>query len=454
MSSVFRWDKAFTRKFWLVALPIVVQNLVASSLHIIDGVMIGQLGDAPYAAVTQANRYTFVFQLFMFGAASGCGIFFSQLWGKRDIPQMRSVMGLAFRITVGIATLFAGLALLMPGRVIGLFLPEGESAGFAVAYLTLVAPGYFIQSVDTVYANCMKSAEQTRIPMLAGVASILTNTFLNWVLIYGHLGFAALGVRGAAIATVISAGVSLVINVTASYAMRLPSAVRLRDLRLPDRAFLGRFARLVTPVVFNEGLWSMGTTMYGVFYGRLGDASVAAMGIYNTVDQLVNVFVYGVMNASAILVGGYLGAGDRDGAWLTAKRMLAACIAAGAAMGVTMALGRGALVGLFKVSPEAQAMAMTILLEASLFYWLRAINSINVVGILRSGGDTLYSMVLDTAALWLVGVPLVGLAALAWHLPIQQVYLFTFVEEAIKAVIGMRRFRSRKWMHVLTEKEA
>ena len=454
MSSVFRWDKAFTRKFWLVALPIVVQNLVASSLHIIDGVMIGQLGDAPYAAVTQANRYTFVFQLFMFGAASGCGIFFSQLWGKRDIPQMRSVMGLAFRITVGIATLFAGLALLAPGRVIGLFLPEGESAGFAVAYLTLVAPGYFIQSVDTVYANCMKSAEQTRIPMLAGVASILTNTFLNWVLIYGHLGFAALGVRGAAIATVISAGVSLVINVTASYAMRLPSAVRLRDLRLPDRAFLGRFARLVTPVVFNEGLWSMGTTMYGVFYGRLGDASVAAMGIYNTVDQLVNVFVYGVMNASAILVGGYLGAGDRDGAWLTAKRMLAACIAAGAAMGVTMAFGRGALVGLFKVSPEAQTMAMTILLEASLFYWLRAINSINVVGILRSGGDTLYSMVLDTSALWLVGVPLVGLAALAWHLPIQQVYLFTFVEEAIKAVIGMRRFRSRKWMHVLTEKEA
>ena len=454
MSSVFRWDKAFTRKFLLVALPIVIQNLVSSSLHIIDGVMIGQLGDAPYAAVTQANRFTFVFQLFVFGAASGCGIFFSQFWGKRDVPQMRSVMSLAFRITVGLALLFAGCALLIPARVISLFLPAGESATYAATYLRLVAPGYLIFAVDTVFAACMKSAEQTRIPMLAGVTSILTNTFLNWVLIYGHLGFPALGVRGAAIATVVSAGVSLLINVTASYALKLPSAIRPLELRLPDRSFLRRFARLVAPVVLNEGLWSMGTTMYGVFYGRLGDAAVAAMGIYNTVDQLVNVLVYGIMNASAILVGGYLGAADRDGAWLTAKRMLAACIAAGAAVGAIMAFGRGALVGLFKVSPEAQGMALTILLEASLFYWLRAINSINVVGILRSGGDTLYSMVLDTAALWLVGVPLVGLAALAWHLPIQQVYLFTFVEEAIKAIIGMRRFRSRKWMHVLTEREA
>ena len=453
MSSVFRWDKAFTRKFLLVALPIVIQNLVSSSLHIIDGVMIGQLGDAPYAAVTQANRYTFVFQLFIFGAASGCGIFFSQLWGKRDVKQMRSVMGLALRITLTVAVLFAGMALMFPATVVSMFLPEGESARYAATYLSLVAPGYFVFAIDTVYATCMKSAEQTRIPMAAGVTSILTNTFLNWMLIYGHLGFPALGVRGAAIATVISACVSLCINLTASYALKLPSALRPHDMKLPDRAFLGRFARLVTPVVFNEGLWSLGVTMYGVFYGRLGDASVAAMGIYNTVDQLVNVLVYGIMNATAILVGGYLGAARRDEAWLTAKRMLAACIAAGAAVGVVMAFGRGALVGLFKVSPEAQGMAMTILLEASLFYWLRAINSVNVVGILRSGGDTLYSMLLDTSALWLVGVPLVGVVALVLRLPIEQVFLFTFVEEAIKAIIGMRRFRSRKWMHVLTEKE-
>lgn len=449
--DVFLWDRAFVKKVLLVALPIVVQNLVSASLHIIDGFMIGQLGDAPYAAVTQANRYTFVFQLFLFGTASGCGILFSQYWGKRDVPTMRRVMGLCFRLTLALAGLFMTLALLAPQTVIGVFLPRGESFDFAVQYLTWVAPGYLISAVDVVYSTCMKSAEQTRIPMAAGVTSILCNTLLNWLLIYDHMGRPGMGVRGAALATVISAGVALVIDVTASYRLRLPSAFRWSDFRLPDRDFLRRFARLVTPVVFNEGLWSMGTAMYSVFYGRLGDAAVVAMGIYNLVDQLVFVLIYGLMNASAILVGACLGAGDKPAAWLTAKRMMAACIAAGIATGAVLLLTRGALVGMFDVTQEAKILAEGVLSLSAFAIWLRAVNSINVVGVLRSGGDTVFSMLLDTCALWVIGVPLVGLAAIVWRLPVWQVYLFTWVEEAIKAVIGIARFRSKKWMHVLTE---
>ncbi len=449
--EVFIWDRAFVKKVLLVALPIVVQNLVSASLHIIDGFMIGQLGDAPYAAVTQANRYTFVFQLFLFGTASGCGILFSQYWGKKDVSTMRRVMGLCFRVTFTLAGLFMALALLSPQTVIGIFLPRGESFDYAVQYLTWVAPGYLISAADVVYSTCMKSAQQTRIPMTAGVTSILCNTLLNWLLIYDHMGRPGMGVRGAALATVISAGVALVIDVTASYRRNLPSAFRLSDFRLPDRAFLRRFVRLVTPVVLNEGLWSMGTAMYSVFYGRLGDAAVVAMGVYNLVDQLVFVLIYGIMNASAILVGACLGAGDKPAAWLTAKRMMTACIVAGVATGGVLLLTRGALVGMFDVTPEAKALAERVLTLSAFVIWLRAVNSINVVGVLRSGGDTVFSMLLDTSALWLIGVPLVGVAAMVWHLPVWQVYLFTWVEEAIKAVIGLVRFRSKKWMHVLTE---
>ena len=450
ISNTFRWDRAFVRKLLLVALPIAVQNLVSASLHIIDGVMIGRLGDAPYAAVTQANRYTFVFQMFLFGAASGCGIFLNQFWGKRDVPAMRRVMGLCFRVTLLIALPFALLAILSPETVAGFFLPRGESFDFAARYLRIVAPGYLLSSLDVVYATSMKASEQTRIPMLAGVTSILTNTLLNWLLIYGNGGFPAIGVEGAAIATLISGALALLIDVSASYGMKLPSAFRWRDGRLPDRAFLKRFFRLVLPVVANEGLWSLGSTMYSVFYGRLGDAAVSAVGIFNTVDQLVFVAIYGVMNATSILVGGCLGAGDRDGAWLTAKRMLFACVAMGAAMGALLLGCRGALIGVFNVSAEAKAMADRILRFSAFTVWLRAINSIIVVGVLRAGGDTLYSMLLDTTALWLVGVPLVGVAALVWGLPVYQVYMFTVVEELIKAVIGLRRFASRRWMNDLT----
>lgn len=453
-SATFRWDRAFTRRLLAVALPIVVQNLVSASLHIIDGVMIGQLGDAPYAAVTQANRYTFVFQLFLFGVGSGCGILFSQYWGKRDVSAMRRVMGLCLRMTLLLAAGFAGLAVISPETVAGLFLPRGESFGYAVDYLRLVAPGYVFAAIDIAYASCMKSAEKTHIPMLAGVASILLNTLLNYLLIYGKLGLPALGVRGAAIATVISGGLALAIDLAASYRLKLPSAVRWREMRLPPRATLKRFLLLILPVVVNEGLWSMGTAMYNVFYGRLGDAAVAAVGIVGTVDQLVFVLIYGIMNASAILVGGRLGAGDREGAWLTAKRMIALCVGCGVLMGVIQLTSRGALISIFRVSEEAKGLAMTILLISSFTIWLRAINSVTVVGVLRSGGDTVFSMVLDTAALWAVGVPLVGMAAVWWGLPVWQVYMFTITEEVIKAAIGLRRFRSRKWMNVLTDQAA
>ena len=452
--QVFHWDRAFLRKVLMVALPIVVQNLVSASLHIIDGVMIGQLGDAPYAAVTQANRYTFVFQLFLFGAGSGCGILFSQYWGNRDVKAMHRVMGLCLRFALLLAAVFAGMAVFATETVVGLFLPRGESFQDAVRYLRIVAPGYLFAAVDIAYASCLKSAEKTNIPMMAGVTSIVLNTLLNYLLIYGKCGLPALGVEGAALATVISGGVAMLIDVTASYGLKLPSAARLKDMKLPDRAYLKRFVLLVAPVVANEGLWSMGMSMYNVFYGRLGDASVAAVGIAGTVDQLVQVLVYGVMNATAILVGGHLGAGDRKGAWLTAKRMMAACLLIGVMMGVVQLTCRDALLGIFNVSQEARSLASTILLIGSFTIWLRAFNSVNVVGILRAGGDTVFSMMLDTSALLLVGVPLVGIAALVWRLPVWQVYIFTITEEAIKAMIGLWRFRSGKWVNVLTERES
>ena len=415
----------------MVCLPIVVQNLMSASLHIIDGVMIGQLGDAPYAAVTQATRYVFVFQLFLFGAGSGCGIFFSQHWGTKDVKSMRRVMGLCFRIGLVLAALFGGFALLWPETVIGIFLPRGASFGYALQYLAIVAPGFFITAIDNVYATCMKSSGQTVVPMVAGICSILTNTFLNWVLIYGNLGAPALGVQGAAIATVVSAGVSLAINMICSYTKKLPSAFQWSDWKMPDKDYLKRFGKTVLPVVANEGLWSMGTSMYSVFYGRLGDAAVAAVGIVNTVDQLIFTMIYGLMNASAILVGNHLGANDKEGARLTADRMIFACVAVGLVMGVVQMCVKGALVGTFNVSDEAKGLAVICLTIGSFTIWIRAINSINVVGILRAGGDTVFSMVLDTMALWVVGVPLVGIAALVLHWPVYLCYVCTVVEEVV-----------------------
>jgi putative MATE family efflux protein len=301
---------------------------------------------------------------------------------------------------------------------------------------------------------CIKAGEKTYIPLIAGVASIVTNTLLNYALIYGHFGFAAMGVYGAAVATNIAAGVQLAVNLAFAYGKKLPAGAPLREMVVHDRAFAKRFIKLVLPVVFNEGLWALGVTMYGIFYGSMSDVAVAATGICSNIDSLVWVFLFGMMHATAIIVGKTLGAGKNEEAYLYGKRMIAGAMLAGVLLGALMITLRGPILSLYTgLSPEVIDKAGMILLFGSLTMWFRAFNCINIVGILRSGGDTVFSLKLDVGSMWLVGVPLCALATYVWKLPVEYVYLCTFAEEIVKMVIGIPHFVGRTWINNLTAHE-
>lgn len=447
-----RWDRPFARNVFLVALPMVIQQLVTASLHIVDGLMVSGLGDAAYSAVTQANRVTFMFNLFTFGTCTGGAIFLSQYWGARDVRRMRHVMGLTLISVLAVAAAFMSVSLLIPRQLMALFLPQGESFELAVEYLSVVAFGYAFTAIDNVYAATIKAAEKTYLPMLSGFVSILTNTVLNYAFIFGKLGSPAMGVRGAALATVISAAVSMCMNMAFAYGMRLPAGAKPSEWLGQEKGFAGRFFKTVVPVIFNEGLWGVGTTMYSVFYGRMGDAAVATMGMCNTINDLVWVAIFALTNATAIIVGKALGAGDRDRAYLYGKRLMAGAMAAGVVLGAVLIAARWPLVNIFSgLSWEVRNKAQLILVLGALTIWFRAFNTINVVGVLRSGGDTLFSLILDVGTLWLVGVTSTGLAALVFHWPLEWVYACTFLEEAVKMAVGVPHFRKKQWMNVLTE---
>ncbi len=451
LRSCFHWDKAFFRSVLLVSVPMVVQELLGASLHIIDGMMVSGLGDAAYSAVMQANRFTFVCQLFLFGIMSGGAIYISQFWGARDIPRLRQSMGMALGAGIIMAFLFSSAGMLFPRQIIAVFLRPGPSFELAVSYLRIIAPGYLLMAVNFAYASTIKACEKTYIPMLSGMMGILTNTVFNYLLIYGKLGFPALGVEGAAIATVLASVVTLAINLGFAYGKKLPAGARFRDMAGADLAFVKQFLRTVLPVIANEGLWGLGTTMYSVFYGTMGDTSIAALGVANTVNDLAWVVSFGITNATAILVGKTLGEGLPDRAYLYAKRLFAAGVAGSLALGTALLLGRGTLVGFFSgLSLAARDRAQLLILLAAVGFSLRTVNCINIVGVLRSGGDTLFSLFLDVGTLWLLNVPLVGIATLVFHWPVEVVYLFTYVDEVIKIFIGLYRFKSRKWIHVLT----
>ena len=454
LRSCYRWDAPFVRWVLMIALPIILQEIIGASLHIIDSLMVSGLGDASYSAVTQANRYTFVFQLFCFGTASGGAIFMSQYWGAHDIPAMRRAMGISL-IAVGLlSVLFTAGALMFPSQIITWFLPEGESHREAITYLAAVAPSYVLVGVSTVYSICIKAGEKTYIPLIAGVASIVTNTVLNYGMIYGHFGFAPMGVYGAAIATDIAAFVQLAINLAFAYGKRLPAGATFREMVCGERAFIRPFIKVVMPVIFNEGLWALGITMYGVYYGHMGDVAVAATGICSTIDSLVWVIIFGMMHATAIIVGKTLGAGKKEEAYLYAKRMIAGAMLAGVILGAVMISIRMPILSLYSgLSPEVLDKAKIILLFGSLTMWFRAFNCINVVGVLRSGGDTVFSLILDVGSMWVVGVPLCAVATFVWHFPVEYVYLSTFAEEIVKVAIGIPHFIGRKWLNNITQQK-
>ncbi len=450
--SCLWWDRPFLKNVLVLMLPMVFQELVGASLHILDGLMVSGLGDAAYSGVLQANRYTFLVQLLIFGVASGSAIFLSQYWGAQDVPRMRHAMGLALWLSVLVSLFFAGAVWLFPRPIVACFLPEGESFTFAVDYLTLVAPSFLFSAISHVYATTLKAAEKTYIPMIASLVGLAADTVLNYGMIYGKLGFPALGVRGAALSTVLSPLITLGILLAFAYGKKLPAGAALKDLFCRDLAFIKAFFKTVAPVIFNEGFWALGMTMYGVFYGRMGDVSITAMGLNSSVGDLLWVGIMGMTNAAAIVVGKTLGQGDKDLAYLYSKRFLAGGVVLAAAVGLIMAAFHRPLVGIFTgLSPQVRDKAGQIIVFASLFLWARAFNCINVVGLLRSGGDTLYSLLLDAGAMWLIGVPAVAVASLVFHWPIESVYLCTLLDEFVKIVIGVPHFRKKQWMKVLTK---
>ena len=245
---------------------------------------------------------------------------------------------------------------------------------------------------------------------------------------------------------------TLLINLAFAYGKRLPAGAKPSEWFCKEPGFASHFVKTAVPVVLNEGLWGLGTTMYSVFYGRMGDAAVATMGVCNTINDLVWVAIFALMNACAILVGKTLGSGDKERAYLYGKRLISGAVLAGLLLGVVVYLLRWPLVNLFSgLSESVRQKAQLILILGGASIWFRALNTVNVVGVLRSGGDTVFSLALEAGTLWLVGVPLTGLAALCWHWPLEAVYLCTVVEEIVKMLIGIPRLKSRKWMHVLTE---
>jgi len=443
-------DSEYFSQILKIALPITLQNFVFSALNMASVVMIGQKGEIAVAAVGLAGQIFFLLNLVLFGLGSGTAIFTAQLWGRRDIENIRKVLGLSIRLSLGTAFFFFLLAQFFPEKVLGIYTTDVQVINVGAEYLRIFSWSYFFFAITFGYVFILRSTGNVRLPVIVSVISLGVNALLTYGLVFGKLWMPELGVNGAAIAVIIARGLECVILLVATYTTKdSPAAATWIELSFFDWAFTWLIMKPVIPVALNEIFWSLGITTYNIIYAHMGTSAIAAINIFGTLDNMAFIFFIGLGNATAILVGNKIGAGDEAAAHKYAGRSIGLAMSLGLVVGGIMLLLRNPVLSLYNVSPDVLNNAYMIMTIAACAVWLRASNMVIIVGTLRSGGDTVYSLILDGFVIWLVGVPLAALGAFVFLLPIQWVYFLVLSEELTKFVLGFKRYLSGRWINNL-----
>ncbi|HSL42720.1 MAG TPA: MATE family efflux transporter [Anaerolineales bacterium] len=433
-----------------IALPIIVQQLVFSGLNMLGVVFVGQKGDASVAAVGLAGQIAFLLNLVHFGIISGAAMFTAQFWGKQDITNLRRVLGLCLMLAISASLIFFALAQLFPSQILSIYSKDPMVIDLGTNYIRIFSWTFLFFAITFSYALVMRSTGDVKTPTTVSVGALLISTFLSYSLIFGRFGLPELGILGAAVAAVIARFLECITLLTIIYTRRSPVAASIRELTGFDRVFLGRVIKPMLPVILNELFWSMGITTYNIIYGRMGTQSYAAINIVSTIEQVAFVVFIGVSNATSVLVGNRIGAGQEEEAYRYAGRSLGIGIVGGILLGMVLQLVKAPVLSLYNVSPEVIHNANNLINVVTFFLWIRVNNMTTVVGILRAGGDTRFSLFLDGIIIWIVGVPMAYLGAFVWDFPVYFVYLCAMSEEATKWVLGINRYFSRKWINNLT----
>lgn len=442
-------NEHFYIKLFAIALPMALQNIVTSSLNLIDTFMISALSTSAIAGVYAANKLFFLLFLFLFGISSGSAILTAQYWGVKDVKNIRRVLGVCLILGLSGAVLFTLGAVFTPRGIMRIFTTDLGAISEGANYLRIVGLSYIPSAITFSYVFVLRSTGNVKLPMKISILAILANTFMNWVLIYGNLGFPALGVQGAAIATALSRGLEFGLLLGIIYYRKEVPAAKLSELFDLSGKFVKKYLVTVMPVIANEVIWALGVTIYDLVYGRMGDTVMAAMGITKTIEQFGFFMVYSVGNGAAVILGNQMGTGDMTQVFNYGKKLLRIMVFIGLAMTLVFFALSSPIAHLFKVDDQVRDTIIICVRVLALATTFKALNMLIIVGILRSGGDTTYAMYLDGGAVWLVAVPLVAIGGLILKLDIQYVYLLAMSEEVVKAVLGLKRTYSKKWINNL-----
>lgn len=439
-------DKTFYSAVWRISIPIALQSLISSSLNLIDNLMVGSLGETALNAVGIASQIFFVYWMVLFGFISGTSTYISQFFGTSNMTKIKNVIGFAFAISISVALIFFLVAVFCPQQLMSIFTGYEEVIHEGAKYLKIGAVSFFMSGVTMCFSVALKATQQTKMPLYASVIALSTNTILNYLLIYGNLGFPAMGINGVALATVISRALEMGIILFIVFGKKNILCGKVSEFFHYERDLVIRIVKNALPTTVNELLWGVGIAMYAAAYARISITAGAAIQACNTINNIFYMVAFAIGEATLIILGPMLGRNEATKAFDVSKKLIRLAIMVSVVLGVVLIITGVPLLRLFNFSPEGINYAQEIILIYGMSLWLSVYNAVHISGTLRSGGDTRFAMIVDVGTVWLIGVPAAFLTALYLKWPVALVVLAVKSGDFVKAILCTYRYLSKKWI--------
>jgi MATE efflux family protein len=449
--------KELYKKVFTIGIPVSIENMIYSLMNFIDVFMVGKenvvlgLGTAAVAGLGFANQIFMIFIVSLFGLNSGGGILAAQYYGKKDYKNLKKCLGITITVGLLFSFLFFLMGLFIPEKIIGIFTSDPKVLKLGANYFRIIALIYPLIGLGYSFNMQLRAIGKNQYSLYSTIIGLCINLVGNYLFINGNLGFPAMGVVGAAIATVIARIVSVFYLIYIIYKNKLPMAGNFSELFKLSWSFIAKALKISLPVFGHEIMWVTGVSMYVIIYGRIGTEATAAIQVVKSISNLVFTLVFGLSSGTAAIIGQEIGAGNEENAYKYAVELLKISLVIGTAVALFVYAICPVVLILMKVDSAIYPLARQIVFSEGILIIIKTTGTLFIVGVLRAGGDTLWTMFADLIPLWTFAIPLTYIAGLKFGLPIALVYLCSGSDELLKMPFCIQRLKSRKWINNLVK---
>ncbi|MDO4393749.1 MAG: MATE family efflux transporter [Bacillota bacterium] len=438
-------NRQFYRSVIRLAIPIAAQSLIASSLSLVDNLMVGSLGEAELAAVGAGIQIFMIHYMFLFGFCSGSATFIAQFYGVGDIKNIKRTIGFTAITGVSIGGVFFVAAMLIPEQIMSIYSTDDNVIAMGTEYIRTGAPTFLTMGFTIPFYIGLRATQQTHLPLFISISAFVTNTFMNYVLIFGSFGAPRLETQGAAVATVMARCLELIMLIIVVFIRKNLVGGRPSEFIGLSRELILRMVKNNIPTTANETFWGIGQTMYMAAIGHISVTAYAATQACHTIENVFVMAGFSLGDAALIMLGEKLGQNEIQLSRMMASKFIKLTAVIGIILGILLLTFSQPLLEFFKFSDAGYDSAIKILVIYAAAVPAKMVVGVMITGILRSGGDTTFAAVCELSAIWIIAVPLAFLGAIVWHLPVYAVVILSLSAEVVEITILLWRTRTGKW---------